>query len=336
MQDVSSSSRGKPGTIIKIWSEVISSGAQIIQRCNENAYLLSLWKNKTLIVKQYLARFNQSYPGIGDTREALRENLYIGLFVAAFLYLVRPFGIGGYDGPHLWLLCLGFGLVTYVMSVIFNVIVTDLLGFRGDTPSWKLKHWILTMLILIVWIAAGNYIYSLILMGKEYFHWREFLAMLYGTAIIGIFPVAFYGFVNQNRLEKRNKNLAKDISIVSHSSESEVEFVITSKRQDSKIMMTKSSFRYAQAMQNYVRLYLYQDGNVQQEIIRLSLGSLEDQVQDTQIVRCHRSYMVNLDAVQEVSGNAQGLRLTLQDIDEEIPVSRSYISNVKQHLQHSV
>lgn len=286
-----------------------------------------------MTLKQFLARFNQSYPGIGDAREAIKENLYIGLFVAAFLYFVRPFGIDSYDGPNLWLLCLGFGLVTYVMSVIFNFIVTDLLGFRGDTPSWKLKHWILTMLILIVWIAAGNYLYSLILMGKDYFHWREFLAMLYGTAIIGVFPVAFYGFINQNRLEKRNTNLAKDISIISPKSESEVEFVISSARQDAEILVTKSAFRYAQAMQNYVRLYLSADGSVQQKIIRLSLASLEGQMKDAQIVRCHRSYMVNLDAIESVSGNAQGLRLSLQGIDEDIPVSRSYIPNIRAHLQ---
>ena len=286
-----------------------------------------------MILKQFLARFNQSYPGIGDAREALRENLYIGLFVAAFLYFVRPFGIDSYDGPHLWLLCLGFGAITYVMSVIFNFIVTDVLGFRGDTPSWKLKHWIFTMILLIVWIAAGNYIYSLILMGKNYFHWQEFLAMLYGTAIIGVFPVAFYGFINQNRLEKRNTDLAREMSVTSHKSDHEVEFVITSTRQDEKIRVSKSTFRYAQAMQNYVRLYLCTDGSAQQEIIRLSLTSLEDQMKDTQIVRCHRSYVVNLDAVEEVSGNAQGLRLLLRGIDEEVPVSRSYISNVKKHLQ---
>lgn len=284
-------------------------------------------------MRQFLARFNQSYPGIGDARVAIKENLYIGLFVAAFLYFVRPFGIDSYDGPNLWLLCLGFGMVTYVMSVLFNFIVTDLLGFRGDTPSWKLKHWILAMLILIVWIAAGNYIFSLILMEKDYFHWREFLAMLYGTAIIGVFPVAFYGFINQNRLEKRNTDLAKDISIMPQKSESEVEFVISSARQDAEILVSKSAFRYAQAMQNYVRLYLSKEGGIQQKIIRLSLASLEDQMKDVQIVRCHRSYLVNLDAVEGVSGNAQGLRLALEGIDEEVPVSRSYIPNVKKHLQ---
>ena len=284
-------------------------------------------------MKHILAQLNQSYPGIGEVREAIRENFFIGLFVAAFLYLVRPFGFDTYDGNHLWLLCLGFGLVTYVMSVAFNFIVTDILGLRGDTPFWKLKHWILTMVLLILWIAAGNYVFSLFLMGKNYFDIREFLAMLYSTAIIGIFPIGIYGFLNQMRLQKKYESLAHDIKThQDHLNIKDEIFSITSQRQEDIRTFKKSSFRYAQAMQNYVRIFSFTDAGIQQEIIRISITAMETQIADQHIIRCHRSFIVNLDHVVDISGNAQGLKLKLNAIDEEIPVSRSYISKVKGHL----
>jgi DNA-binding LytR/AlgR family response regulator len=40
-------------------------------------------------------------------------------------------------------------------------------------------------------------------------------------------------------------------------------------------------------------------------------------------LRCHRSYLVSPAAVATISGNAQGYRLTLLDIADEVPVSRS-------------
>lgn len=39
--------------------------------------------------------------------------------------------------------------------------------------------------------------------------------------------------------------------------------------------------------------------------------------------RCHRTYIVNLQKVKHISGNAQGYKLHLENIDTLIPVSRS-------------
>ena len=50
------------------------------------------------------------------------------------------------------------------------------------------------------------------------------------------------------------------------------------------------------------------------------------------IIRCHRSFVVNLDHVIEVGGNAQGLKLHLNMLEDYIPVSRKYIPVVQQNM----
>jgi DNA-binding LytR/AlgR family response regulator len=48
--------------------------------------------------------------------------------------------------------------------------------------------------------------------------------------------------------------------------------------------------------------------------------------------RCHRAYIVNLDKVQHVEGNAQGYRLRFPDVEEPVPVSRNLNSEFSDKL----
>jgi DNA-binding LytR/AlgR family response regulator len=42
------------------------------------------------------------------------------------------------------------------------------------------------------------------------------------------------------------------------------------------------------------------------------------------LVRCHRSFMVNLAQVRSCEGNQHGLKLYLPAVDQPIPASRAY------------
>ncbi|NNK69400.1 MAG: LytTR family transcriptional regulator [Flavobacteriaceae bacterium] len=46
-------------------------------------------------------------------------------------------------------------------------------------------------------------------------------------------------------------------------------------------------------------------------------------------MRCHRSYIINVDHVQHISGNLQGYQLELSGFQDLVPVSRSYTRRIK-------
>jgi DNA-binding LytR/AlgR family response regulator len=70
-------------------------------------------------------------------------------------------------------------------------------------------------------------------------------------------------------------------------------------------------------------------------MIRITIGqALSNLTRDgrTEIIRCHRSYLVNLMAVNRVDGNAQGLKLSFSKslaMTHIVPVSRSFIADFK-------
>ncbi|MEM9261690.1 MAG: LytTR family DNA-binding domain-containing protein, partial [Bacteroidota bacterium] len=66
-----------------------------------------------------------------------------------------------------------------------------------------------------------------------------------------------------------------------------------------------------------------------EETIRATLSGLEQQLRASTILRCHRSYLVNPNHIRQARGNAQGLRLSLVALEEEVPVSRAYVSQLR-------
>lgn len=48
----------------------------------------------------------------------------------------------------------------------------------------------------------------------------------------------------------------------------------------------------------------------------------------TKIVRCHKSYFVNLNKVKTTSGNARAFYLHLEELDFQIPVSRNFSKKI--------
>ena len=68
-------------------------------------------------------------------------------------------------------------------------------------------------------------------------------------------------------------------------------------------------------------------------MLRVTMKKIEDLLyKNENIVRCHKSYFVNLNYVKNVSGNARGYFLTINNLDISIPVSRNLSINLFKNL----
>lgn len=74
---------------------------------------------------------------------------------------------------------------------------------------------------------------------------------------------------------------------------------------------------YVEAMSEYLRIYL--EGNPRPIIVLLSMKKMEERLPSRTFMRVHRSYIINLKMIQEISKN----RISLGD-DTEIPIGDSY------------
>ena len=91
---------------------------------------------------------------------------------------------------------------------------------------------------------------------------------------------------------------------------------------------------YIEAVGNYVKVVNKHDGEVHTNMLRATMKQMEDALQAyPMIVRCHRAFMVNLGQVEQISSNSRAMQLLMRHTHDAIPVSRSNVSKLKDHLQ---
>lgn len=78
-----------------------------------------------------------------------------------------------------------------------------------------------------------------------------------------------------------------------------------------------SDIRYVEAMSEYLRIYL--EDNPRPVIVLLSMKKMEERLPRNSFMRVHRSYIINLKKIREVSKN----RIVIGD-DIDIPIGDSY------------
>ena len=280
-----------------------------------------------------LNKLSQPFPDKAGYKQSLLTIAYVGVFVGLFLFFIRPFGIEG-SWTDLTTASIGFGAVTIVFGWIFESVARFVLKVETHGPKWTLGKWMVMSLLLIVWIALGNYLFVNFLSGWNALGYFNFIRMIGYTFLIGIFPVALSGLVVQMRAERANEKDAQSLDgkLRTPSTSGSTQLKITDSS-GKELMLSEESFQFAEAMQNYVTVWFTDKEEIKKEVLRTTITSVEEQLADCSIIRCHRSYLVNIKAVEKVSGNAQGLRLSLKRISEnEVPVSRSYIDKIRTFL----
>jgi len=278
----------------------------------------------------------QKYPAPRPVLKSLIIAVLSGLFIALFLLYFEPFNLHlNTDGNKVFHMSF-FGCITTFVLLFFLFVFPVLLPNLFSDKNWKLGYqMILNMLILIV-IATFNSIYSNY-MNSIPFGWDSYWLILSRTSVLGILPIAFITFSDYylkvksslnsaSNIIKNKKEFLKDLKEVTHQ--------ISTDLKSETFSFKENDFNYAVAVGNYIDMCSLDENTLKKVTYRITLSSFEIQVKESSnLIRCHRSYLVNLNKVKNISGNAQGLKLELINQSEIIPVSRKYIPIVDQFFQ---
>ncbi|GAB4005804.1 LytTR family DNA-binding domain-containing protein [Spirosoma migulaei] len=283
--------------------------------------------------------FNQPYPSTNAPVQELRKAAVIGVFVGLFLLVFQPFGINLWETPYKVLKVLGFGAVAFVITAV-NFIGWPRLfpGFFGD-QNWTVRREIVFVTINVLLIAIANRLYLIGLLGHEEQSGLSWIKMILVTFLIGIFPITGLVLLNYIRQLKKYSQAAADLPIhippsegLTNASPSTIvptEIVgttvtLVADNEKDKLVLSAESLIFIESSDNYCTVVHLKNGQPVKPLLRSSLGRLEKQIAKPHIVRCHRSYVVNLNRVERVTGNAQGYKLHLLDGQFQIPVARQY------------
>jgi hypothetical protein len=98
-----------------------------------------------------------------------------------------------------------------------------------------------------------------------------------------------------------------------------------------KFSIKKENLLYLESAENYVNICYLNKGKVSKYLLRDTLKKLEENFSGTEIIRCHRYYIVNFEKVKVIRKDRDGLKLEFDNPSvTDIPVSKTYVNTVMQ------
>ena len=280
---------------------------------------------------------NVPYPFYENTKQGLKICLSIGLFIAAFCVFFQPFGLNKVSTSGQF----GYGLVSFAVCCFYIVLLPQIFNNHLKNEGWKVYKEILWVILITTSLGIANYFYSGYVFNAGYgFDLRSFLIVMLYTSLIAIIPAITIILYKQLFVYKKViKEVEKiDAEIVSRNglgkpSKQQNKVVIHSKSKNERIELNPNDILFLMSSGNYIEVYYLKNNELQKRLVRNNISKLDRQMQSIEsLVRCHRSYIINLDKIIHVNGNLQGYQLQFNHIDWTIPVSRSYTKSIKTRI----
>jgi len=265
---------------------------------------------------------NSSFPFYESLKYKLSLSLTLAIFFYIFIVFFLPFGVDNYNPNHEYTLSffleIFFFFVPLLTFTLVNEIILRPLFFTHATLIrviiWSI--WTLLLLSTVTFFAYN------ILGSWHDFNLSSYLEFLPQVSSVLIFPLVgtFFFFKYKSLQDQIEHILTAKESFLDESQ------LVEFKGQGSKdqITLSLSNFLYGKAQDNYMELYYVEKEQLKKFLMRTSLTKLLESVNDQVIVRCHRSYMINLLHVSAVKGSSHNLTLNIEPFDTSIPVSKSY------------
>lgn len=201
------------------------------------------------------------------------------------------------------------------------------------------KRELISMLSYVLWLAAEILVIVMLytLVNKLLLHDQRDAyiifrrALTFVPAILAIPYLVSYLYLGLRSKDATINKLIEEGHTTGQALQHSVDDTITFNDENGKARLTikSSGILYVGANDNYVNVYYLDNDKVGYTMLRNNLKTLENQLDAYGIVRCHRSYMVNLHRVTIISREKDGMYATLDsNAVSRIPISKSYSEEV--------
>ena len=263
-------------------------------------------------------------------RYKLTLSIVTALFFLIFLLTFQPFGVNNYSTKRIFTLEF-ISILSVIMIVTLGVLLINEFLLR----KWFIKK--ITLGKIIGWSIWTCFLLgiSLFLFYNWLGDWHDLSISSAAEFILDISTVSIFPFVG-TFFYFRYKNLQKAFEQVVSNKQKHIDSdqLIHFEGQgiNDNIMISIADFIYGKAQDNYVELVYRKNNLITKTLIRIPLSTLSEKISSPVIIKCHRSYIVNLFHVRSIIKGSE-MKLILNYIDNPIRVSKSYHQEVDDCLK---
>ncbi|MBI1184718.1 hypothetical protein GC194_10625 [bacterium] len=232
-------------------------------------------------------------------------SLLSGVSVFYFLYVFGAYGIQrgvSYSGHSHFVRSFSFGLLTFAYILVCEKWLKPTFKISGHKREFM---WYMTLVFIGIQLVFILFNY--------FWNWQEWNLLAYFLIakefpLMMVFALLFYGVF---------RVLIKDVET------QKALLLFQSVNTKDQLKIKPEDFLYANSSENYITIVYRAGGHSRKHLIRKPMKVLEEElVEHTDIVRNHRSYMVNRLNVQNIK-KVKG-KVELEIGGEILPVSKQY------------
>ncbi len=267
-------------------------------------------------------------PYLNEKQNIVRLIFFTSLFALVFINIYSPFG------ADRWFNLTRFEFFTYssltiligVLVVIISRIIMYKVSRRYSIILWQ----------YLLWIAAEIFFMALSYALFEKFFLKD--SRIFSdlirissrhTALVLLLPYSvlwlYFSWIDKKEQIER----LADVQAFPANSRNMIPFY--DDKGILKFSIKMENLLYLESAENYVSICYLNNNKVSKYLLRDTLKKIEENFSGTEIIRCHRSYMVNFEKVKVIRKDKDGLKLELDNPSViDIPVSKTYVNSVMQ------
>lgn len=260
--------------------------------------------------------------------------LFVSLFAIGFINIFKPFG--SINWVHKGMsssLYLAWSTILVTIGMFVVAISRIIMYAYSQKPGKKINNlqyaiWVFVELLLLS--GAFTLLAILTETGPTQDPVEIYKNALENTLFILCIPyllcILFFSY--QERSAKLKELMNENIGFKSSALIS-----IRDSRGVLQLSVAKENLIYIESADNYICIWYLKNEQLKKQLMRITMKEISEQLADSNIVRCHRSYMVNLDLVKVMRREKENLFLELGVPNvKEIPISKTYGEQVLRRL----
>lgn len=252
--------------------------------------------------------------------------VFAAVFALLFINIYYPFGVDRWNNPT-QIELLAFSSLITLVGVLIVALSRVLMYYVCKKNPLELWHYLVWIFCEILCMALFYSLFLKLALNDV----RPFMDIarlnVKNASLILLLPYSitwlYYAWLDKKkqveRLEEaKTQNVAGPDMVVFYDEKKEL-----------RLSVKKENLLYIESAENYVNICYINKEKLSKYLLRNTLKKMEDLFAGTDIIRTHRSYMVNFQRVKVIRKDKDGLRLELDvPIVIDIPVSKTYIDKV--------
>lgn len=261
-----------------------------------------------------------------NKRNTVIQIVFTTVFAFVFINIYKPFGSQSWFNITQLQFFLYSGLL--VIQGMLVVLLSRITLFRvKQKRTITIRYYAVMIALEIIIMAAFYATYEKLIIKDVRTYYSLWFVAGGNTSLILLIPYLISSLYFAWQDKKRNlEKLIKEKT----ATESPAFIPFYDEKDALKLTIKSSDLFYLESSDNYVTIYYSDGGDTKKYLLRNSLKRMEEMLRKYPIIRCHRSFMVNIDQIKTVRKGKKGYEIEMNLPDHRIlPVTKTYETEVK-------